>query len=841
MVTITRRELVGTSTKKSAVVEVVARVNALNLTGKIDYNTGGTKDNVGFVAVTGKFIDNFLLRIIVPEYNTKDGKSNLFVGSQNRKIRELLNDRGLVKCNVKAITLTRLKETPPTDILEKTPDLQRNFKDVVYYAQDFKIATPNLEYELIMSFVRSYCYNANGFFLKDVDVTLDFAGTFDKEEIVNHLVKHKGFRLQGEEDFTASRTIVDNDCMVGRNCLTFMEEIDGVVVRQKIYNKMIQSLECQSVRSSVGAHWKDWVCQTESRLASARDKACERGLTRAKATFYVSEGDIPDDEFIEGVLNCIVEYVPIKLVYSTPFKATWDAYCSSMQHSLVCIDRKENLGLIVNTYNELTSNISGHLHEKWSEKEKWCLEKLTLNGNLPLDIIEISVLNRSVSSAINTKKTKILRCEETLELTGTRFFKINPDFTTKFETRLVSRKGCYSYNKATEQNNVLLLKKAGLIPHANCIPFLANTHANVKSKANMELRSVQSLEIMLPNLATNTSKNDFKQLLEDEAKKIDEIRRPLFEELANKEEMLVRLKSYCKQFTIFTCPDDFHLKDMGVGHYSIIAAKKQQTRFGQQYRLILDIDGAWKLLWGNFAIRQFFESLPDDVLKTLQDKTTKFLAVYNKPLGTLKITGRGINRYGQTTVFCSVTLADTSGGEAINTLRTATETSIITTEERIATCLSTSSSSTVAVVPRENLLNYTEYKNLTSLPLGTVARVKEIGFISYYGIDRMIVLTDKGSFQAGEDLENKVGAITQDCLIKILRTKLNKSHRKFACCDIYERKDWSVFVDYENTPIFRDFSGNNCVVDVRTVDIKGQKRKLLMLDGGDIFRRKNVS
>ena len=444
MVTITRKELVGNSKKKSVVVEAVARANALNLTGKINYNTGGTKDNVGFVAVTGKFIDNFLLRIIVPEYNTKDGICNLFVGSQNRKIRELLNARGLEKCDVKAITLTRLKETPQADILDKTPDLQLNIEDVVYYAQDFKIATPNLGYELVMSFVRSRCYNDNGFFLKDVDVTLDFAGSFDKEEIVNHLVKHKGFRLQGEEDFTASRTIVDNDCMVGRNCLTFMEEIDGLVVRQKIYNKMIQSLECQSVRSSVGAHWKDWVCQTDSRLAAARDKACKRGLTRAEATFYVSGVDIPDDELIEGVLNCIVKYVPIELVYSTPYAATWGAYCDSMQHSLVCIDRKENLGLIINTYNELTTNISGHLHEKWSEKEKWCLEKLTLNGNLPLDVIEISVLNRSLSTAIDSKKNKIRRCNETLELTGTRFFKINPDCTTKFETRLVSRKGCFS-------------------------------------------------------------------------------------------------------------------------------------------------------------------------------------------------------------------------------------------------------------------------------------------------------------------------------------------------------------------------------------------------------------
>ena len=832
MVILTRKQLVGSSTKKSAAIEAVARANALNLTGKVNYNVCGKKDGIGFVGVTEKFIDNFLLRIIVPEYNTKNGKVNQFVGSQNRKIRELLNIHGLEKCDVKAISLTRLKKDPPTHILIKTPDLQQDVEDVVYFAQDFKIATPNLEYNLVMSFVRSCCYNENGFFLKDIDVTLDFAGSFDKDEVISHLVKHQGFRLQGEEDFTASRTVVDNNCMVGRNCMTFMEKIDDITVRQKIYNKMIQSLECQSVRSSVGAHWKDWVCQTGSRLADARDKSCERGLTRAEATFYVSEDDIPDDDFIEKVLNRIVQYVPCELVFSTPFRSTWNAYCSTMQHSLVCIDRKEDLGLIVNTYNEVTSNISGHLHEKWSEKEKWCLEKLTLNGNLPLDVIDITTLNRSISFAKDSKKNTIRRCDETLEVTGTRFFKINPDFTTHFTTRLVSRKGCYSHSKGTEQENIQLLETAGMIPHVNCVPYLARTLANVNSKTNMELQSVESLDIMLANLGTHTSQPELKLQLEDEAKRIEEVRHPLLEELSQKERMLADLKGYCKTFT---SRDGLHLRDLEIGQYSIIAAKKQQTRFGEQYRLILEVDGDWNLVWGNYTIREFFDSLPN--LENLRDETTGFLAVFQKPLGVLNITGQGVNKYSKTTVFCSIDLTDTSGGNAINELAAKTKSGIEETEAKIASCLPTSST-TVTLTPRENLLNYTDYADLSSLPIGSVAQVQSMGFILYYGIERMILITNKGSFQAGDDLESKRENITQDCYVKILRTKQNKSRKKYACCELYQNGDWTVFVDYNKTPIFTKFDGSNCFVDVRDVDIKGKKRKLLMLDSGDIYRMK---
>ena len=105
------------------------------------------------------------------------------------------------------------------------------------------------------------------------------------------------------------------------NCLTWMESIDGFKTKQKIYNKMVQMLETKSVRSSVGSYWKDWVCQTNTRLAEARDKAKDRGLTRVEVTFYIQD-EIPNDEFIEDVLERIVIYVPKDMVYSTNYATT---------------------------------------------------------------------------------------------------------------------------------------------------------------------------------------------------------------------------------------------------------------------------------------------------------------------------------------------------------------------------------------------------------------------------------------------------------------------------------------------------------------------------------------
>ena len=141
------------------------------------------------------------------------------------------------------------------------------------------------------------------------------------------------------------------------------------------YMSAIRMLENKSVRETVGQHWKDWVCQKDTRLANARDLAKDRGLTRAEVTFYCKH-IVPSDKFMEDGLQRLTKYVPSTLVYSTPFADTWKAYCDAMLHSLVVVDRTRDVGLIVYTYNEMTKNISGQLVEHWSEKEQLAILKV---------------------------------------------------------------------------------------------------------------------------------------------------------------------------------------------------------------------------------------------------------------------------------------------------------------------------------------------------------------------------------------------------------------------------------------------------------------------------------
>ena len=365
----------------------VVKHNALNKTGHANYNKGGVKDGVGFQPCSDKFVDNFILRVLVADYLIYK-KNYAEVGSINRTKRGMLERNGLEKCKVKAISLSSATDIP-AEIMAKMPFRINNKEcDVTeYYFQDYKIACANVEYGSVLQFLRTKEYVQRGLFLKDIDVTMDYAGSFDRDEVIDYMVTNHDFRCQGAVE-DATKTILDNSHKVGQNCLTYMETINGMSTRSKIYNKMVQMLECKGVHDSIGCHWKDWVSQQDTRLARARDEASPRGLTRAEVTFYC-QNEIPSDEIMEATLKRIVQYVDTSVVYTTPYACVWNAYCDSLVHSLVVVDRTQDTALIVYSYNELTQNIRGQYISKWSEREMWSLANLTLNGNLPIDLIEV--------------------------------------------------------------------------------------------------------------------------------------------------------------------------------------------------------------------------------------------------------------------------------------------------------------------------------------------------------------------------------------------------------------------------------------------------------------------
>lgn len=119
-------------------------------------------------------------------------------------------------------------------------------------------------------------------------------------------------------------------------------------------------------------------------------------------------------------------------------------------------------------------------------------------------------------------------------------------------------------------------------------------------------------------------------------------------------------------------------------------------------------------------------------------------------------------------------------------------------------------------------------------------KIEGIGYVSHCGTDRLVVKLPNATYQAGEDLELKVNELKNNCYIKIIKIRTNIKRRiKFAESTIYPSEDyWTALVDYAKVPIFSKFDGKTCIVDVKTVEYKNQKRKLLLTDQNGVFKLK---
>ena len=730
------------------ILEKIVRLNARNKTGNANYNKYGNKDGVGFTPCSDKFVDNFILQVLVPDYNM-DKKKYVHVGGVNKTIRDLLTRRNLTKCEVKAIGLKPVSFRPGElgRFLERMPHRNDETEGPVkYLLQEYKIACADEEYENVLTFVRALEYEKEGLFLKDIDVTMDYAGSFDKEEVAIYLMENRGFRQAGSHN-EADRTIVDNDHHVGRNCLTYMETTQGVTTRCKIYNKMVQMLECKGVRESIGQHWKDWVSQEGTRLAKARDAADSRGLTRAEVTFFC-QNRIPNDEFMEETLLSVTNYIDKNLVYTTPYHLTWKVYCECLRHTLVAIHRQADLALLVLSYNDVTKDVSGHLISKWSEKEMWSLVNLTLNGNLPIDVVEVN------DSAFTYSKSR--GRNKVLEVKGMRYFKYKEDGGSKFNTRLIAKNGVYGRREGSHEDNASLLVKAGLVEHENCIPYLSRQPANKRSKPNGVLHRVETLEVHLPsaeNVIKNTKIDLTQKVCGEEATRISEVKRQIENEMQQKREKLEELDKYSQ---VFSSNKVVPLKTLHKGTYDIMAIREVGTRFGCKYILVVALDGR-----ENFVLcysNQYLENAIDvlfPVDKRQQYRNGLYLTLFKLPIAQLHITGWGWTPQRNVIVYCQLFIASDEQRKeyAIPTLTSRIENDIDLDVSRIENPDRAVNHPRLQEICRDNLEAYKHLPNLTELPIGSAHEVTGFGFQSHYGKDKLVVkLSDGQMYQAGEGL-----------------------------------------------------------------------------------------
>ena len=299
---------------------------------------------------------------------------------------------------------------------------------------------------------------------------------------------------------------------------------------------------------------------------------------------------------------------------------------------------------------------------------------------------------------------------------------------------------------------------------------------------------------------------------------IEEKTKPLLLEFRKEKEKRDRIEE-CKW--MFSGVDTKPLRDIPQGKYTVNAAKKRcNTQYGDQYILSISEHGNDNQdtdtynVWSNKII---FDKLEEAKDLNLINVAENLLYLLKDNLGTLIVTGKGNAFNGHKIVYCKFLL---NGKEE---------------EEEKPKQLPVQNVDTVTpVIPRENLLPYQDYPNLNALPIGSVHNVDGWGFVKHYGRDRLVVSLDEKIFQAGENLEENVVKLKTICKIKLEKICIKRTTRqKYVVCSVYEKGDWTALVDYNKVQMLPKMRMDRCVLDVRDVEVRGQKRKLILTDNGD--------
>ena len=132
------------------------------------------------------------------------------------------------------------------------------------------------------------------------------------------------------------------------------------------------------------------------------------------------------------------------------------------------------------------------------------------------------------------------------------------------------------------------------------------------------------------------------------------------------------------------------------------------------------------------------------------------------------------------------------------------------------------------------------FEDLAELPLGSTHTVTAIGCIDHYGQQKLVVKLDDGITYQVEMFIRRKEQLTKMYKIVISKTKLLPTRKKFAVFKVVQKGDWTGLLDYEKVPLLPANKKRNAVkvLDVKSVEHKGQKRKLLLTEDGTVYKVK---
>jgi hypothetical protein len=509
---------------------------------KIDLIKDFTQEKQKLEKITDIFIDNIMLCKL---FSKKEGTGRYLhkdiIGFWNTRIRKICLDLNIkvvphsVKC--KNPILYGGKETIHArkafkELTDERPEIISNFlkqtglekedlKDC--YIGIFKLELADENFNTIHTKLKKLetelSKYENQIYIKDIDSTIDYAGTFSKEKIIGHLLEIDNFYMEGCGDIPTDTEeeiyiIMDNNKAVSKGTLTFLEfKNNKLLNRYKIYNKAFAQFSSPGVANTCGTHLMDFLHCPDARLNETfkNPKAKEQGITRLEITHY--RNTILEKEEMEEHLNFLYSIINKEIFYHVPIANLWKNLAELIINNLIVVNRKARLLYIVYYVNLETKKIIGIKYKiplAWEEEHiNKCLLYVISNFSyevLPCYLLEIhntykEDYNEHFKKFMRNKKEKINQTFRNLEMGLTI---TNIELTLKKyqkpqgETQLARNN--YIYGCVEEVKN-LDIEEAGLKGTDFIKWYVLKCKGNIGHKPKYNINKIDSTKKVISTLS----------------------------------------------------------------------------------------------------------------------------------------------------------------------------------------------------------------------------------------------------------------------------------------------------------------------------------------------------
>ncbi|KAL1926308.1 hypothetical protein VTP01DRAFT_6005 [Rhizomucor pusillus] len=246
--------------------------------------------------------------------------------------------------------------------------------------------------------------------LDDIDISVDCA--FISTRVMN-------------KDYLSKLGVTESDIAhkvkdVGLNCISwrgYTTSVPPVVLRTKIYYKLVQMLESTDVRSSLGSQSANLIMNPCPLFAQKLRSFSGSGMSRTEITFYSST--VYDASEYELIIHQTLERMSRCPTFEISFERQWRAVTEEIRRFFAVYIRDTRTSAYCNWWNSITGKKQGMSRSNIEEKDVIPLLSNFSFNNRPVHCLTLTTTASEEDHAYAQYELIHYRCynRETLEMT----------------------------------------------------------------------------------------------------------------------------------------------------------------------------------------------------------------------------------------------------------------------------------------------------------------------------------------------------------------------------------------------------------------------------------------